>query len=785
MHTSNGSFQVSAHGGPITKSSAYMEGVVRQTRATFGETLPPDFLSPEEYIIYERLYGPPTQVTRPEDVRLFQGLNKGVVEDLQDEGSPKDALLRENSDGNWEEVEYHIERSQDVQNAEVDQDSVEPSLAEVTEIGRKEALETGEEGPLINDQDDDFKARMTLYRDMVFANQEFQPDEGVTEELEVVEEKEYLNGEQEDLGCEEDIGQEEVNLEGFENDYGDQEDEPTARSHPITTAGKFSTTPRTLLIPKRTVVDPITALLSDASTKKLKEVAYKVFGGPLLPNSTATPSSKKTHLRQMPIALEATQFHMGTMEANAYIAANIPGTYAAVMSTLVEVRKRVGAGWLRGLLSKEGGPRILDVGGGGAGAFAWRELLRAEWEILHPDSGAGDKPVPLGKATIVTGSTTLRHRIRNLFENTTFLPRLPDYNPSLHHPSLEPPNATPRNRYDIIVAPHSLWSLREDYMRKNQVQNLWSLLDPNGGILILIEKGVPRGFELIAGAREVLLKYNIISPGWDAEDITQEPSEGRSNQKEAGMILAPCTNHFKCPLYLIHGKTKGRKDFCHFNQSFNRPPFLQRLHNQSSPNHESLDFSYVAVQRGIDQRQDLGIPQGQAAADAAFAGYETESPYATSSSSEQREEAGQEQEDSSQPSFIHTLSLPRIVLPPLKRDKHVTMDLCTPAGKIERWTIPRSFSKQAYRDARKSRWGDLWALGAKTKVPRNLRPGEKEDKKKERKLRKKNIDRGWQDMQGGSWRRVITEGPRPRKRRAGKSDLDRDDDDDGYDDDDI
>ncbi len=338
VRSSNGPFQVSAHGGPITKSSAYMEGVVRQTRATFGETLPPDFLSHEEYIIYERLYGPPTQVTRPEDVRLFQGLNEEVAGHMQDRGSPKDALLRENSEGNWEEVEYHIERSQEAQDSEVDQDSVEPSLAEVTEIGRKDALETGEEGPLINDQDDNFKARMTLYRDMVLANQEFQPDDGVAEELEAVGEKEYLNREQEDLGCEEDIGQKEDNFERFENDYGDQEDEPTVRSHPITTAGKFSTTPRTLLLPKGTVVDPITALLSDASTKKLKEVAYKVFGGPLLPNSTATPSSKKTHLRQMPIALEATQFHMGTMEANAYIAANIPGTYAAVMCSLVEVR---------------------------------------------------------------------------------------------------------------------------------------------------------------------------------------------------------------------------------------------------------------------------------------------------------------------------------------------------------------------------------------------------------------------------------------------------------------
>jgi ribosomal protein RSM22 (predicted rRNA methylase) len=51
------------------------------------------------------------------------------------------------------------------------------------------------------------------------------------------------------------------------------------------------------------------------------------------------------------------------------------------------------------------------------------------------------------------------------------------------------------------------------------------------------------------------------------------------------------------------------------------------------------------------------------------------------------------------------------------------MDVCTPAGKIGRWTISKSFSMAAYRDARKANWGDLWALGAKTRVPRNLQLG--------------------------------------------------------------
>ncbi len=59
----------------------------------------------------------------------------------------------------------------------------------------------------------------------------------------------------------------------------------------------------------------------------------------------------------------------------------------------------------------------------------------------------------------------------------------------------------------------------------------------------------------------------------------------------------------------------------------------------------------------------------------------------------------------------------------MKRRGHAILDVCTPLGTIERWTVPRSFGHQAYRDARKSRWGDLWALGAKTRIPRNLRLG--------------------------------------------------------------
>jgi ribosomal protein RSM22 (predicted rRNA methylase) len=272
-----------------------------------------------------------------------------------------------------------------------------------------------------------------------------------------------------------------------------------------------------------------------------------------------------------------------------------------------------------------------------------------------------------------------------------------------------------RKAYDIIIAPHTLFPLKEDYRRKKMVQNLWSLLDPNGGVLILIEKGLPRGFEAIAGARSLLLDSHISSPGETAiENETQSPSTERFIQKEEGMIIAPCTNHSKCPMYPVPGLSTGRKDFCHFGQRFVRPSYLQRLLGAKIRNHEDVKYSYVAVRRGVDVRKGGNpVVQGEKATLQSFEGYE------------EYDLPDTEPETNGEGNNIkfHSLSLPRAILPPLKRRGHVTLDLCTPAGKLERWTVPKSFSRVAYRDARKSKWGDLWALGAKTRTLRSPRLG--------------------------------------------------------------
>ncbi|PLB45744.1 37S ribosomal protein Rsm22 [Aspergillus steynii IBT 23096] len=513
-----------------------------------------------------------------------------------------------------------------------------------------------------------------------------------------------------------------VMLEQFEEDTI-HDDAP--RLHPRTVEGKFATDPSTIFLPKDTVTGPISIILSDYSNKHISEVARRTFGGSRLPHSTYTPLPR-AQSPQIPIPLSATQRHMTEMEANAYIAALYPGLYASTLSVLTEVRKRLGPEWIRGLMSREDGPHFLDASAGGAGVLAWREVLRAEWDLMVPDHPEGS-PYPVGKSTVVTGSESLQLRASAMLENTSFLPRLPDYVHVREKPTLNDSRAPPkRKQYDVIIAPHSLLGLEEEYMRKEHVQNLWNLLNPNGGVLILLEKGHQKGFEAVAGAREMLLKRHIASPGsTHYENLTESPHEDTHIQKETGMIVAPCTNHGKCPMYHMDGHAKGRKDFCHFEQRYIRPQFMQRIVGAKDRNHEDVRFSYVAVQRGVDLRETESIVQGPEATEAAFAGYEDLDGMPAEEAQVDESSPASQDGTSSDAQNFHSLSLPRIVYPPIKRRGHIIFDSCTPAGNIERWTVPRSFSRRAYKDARKARWGDLWALGAKTRIHRNLRLGDK------------------------------------------------------------
>ena len=644
---------------PVTPSDRLtIEVNVRKARQAFGYALPRGHLTDEEYTVYERLYGAPVFVDSAEDVQVEAEPDaEEIIEEELPDGST--VLLRKGKGGEFEEVEYA---------AEVEEELVEEDEETMTEQESEEV--------------DDLKAQS--YHDEVY-------------------EKSRLHLEE----------------EWEEADAEQAEDDDFMRAHPLTIAGRSKPLPSTVFLPKESLVDPTAQLLTRTNHKHLAESVNRIFGGRGLPYSAATPSSRLGK-EQKPIPLDPSHSDMGNIEADTYIAAVQPGTYASVMGTLVEVRRRLGSSWVEHILQKKGGS-VLDAGSGGVGILAWHEVLKADWARMREESETTlQGEAPLGKATVLTGSNTLRHRASQMLENTTFIPRLPDAVTTEGDVNTE----QPRKLYDLIIAPHTLWPLKQEYLRKEQVQKYWSLLNPKGGVLILIEKGLPRGFEVIAGARDLLLQRHIASPGSttveaSVEEQTSMPNEDtRFSQKDTGMIIAPCTNHSPCPMYQSPGISLGRKDFCFFSQRYIRPPYLQRILNATDRNHEDVQYSYIAVQRGRDQRQALydpngkGIIQNEASTTQAFEGHE----WQPGSDSEPITEAD-----------VNPLTLPRLILPALKRRGHIIMDVCTPAGTLERWTVPRSYSKQAFRDARKVRWGDLWALGAKTRIPRNVRLGRPRD----------------------------------------------------------
>ncbi|KAJ0167994.1 37S ribosomal protein S22, mitochondrial [Colletotrichum tanaceti] len=674
-----------------------VEKTVREAKQRFRDTLPKGYLTEEEYSLYERWYGPPLRETTPDDVGM-QYLNDKHSAKLRRDGSGGPTLFRETEGGTLQEVQYASEKTvrtpSDDEAASTETEAPEEAAAAPDAAATDEGVPEGD-GKYINivaRNKREYDALMKLQKD--FEENARAVEESVRDHLE----EEQLRDEEREFEEEED---EEELEEGEDGIVEQQTSMRSGRLHPFTREGHFSTNPSTVSLPHVGYVSPVSTILDRTDIKHVKEAAEKAFGGPGLPYSPATPASKMG-LEQKPLGMAAWQHKMSNIEADAFVSSFLPPAYASSMGTLVEVRKRLGTDWLRKLFEKPGGPRFLDVGAGGAGLLAWQDITRAEWEAMR-SRGEVETKNPPGKQSVVIGAEKLRSRVSKFLHNTSILPRLPDYVHSVDtaHLQLDANEVPqPRKMFDVIIASHLLLPVQEGHRRNAIMNKIWSLLNPEGGVLIVLEKGQPRGFEAVADVRDRLLSEFLIPPGGENAMSGEERNPGFERVKEPGMIIAPCTNHRGCPMYHTPGKSTGRKDFCHFSQRFVRPPFLQKIMGATQRNHDDVLFSYVAIQRGVAAKE--GPLAGEQATARAFEGFE-------------KAETAPDM-----------LSLPRQILPPIKRRGHVTLDVCTPNAQLERWTVPKSFSKQAYHDARKAKWGDLWALGAKTRNHRNVRLGRPE-----------------------------------------------------------
>ncbi|CAH7690592.1 mitochondrial small ribosomal subunit Rsm22-domain-containing protein [Phakopsora pachyrhizi] len=253
----------------------------------------------------------------------------------------------------------------------------------------------------------------------------------------------------------------------------------------------------------------------------------------------------------------------------------------------------------------------------------------------------------------------------------------------------------------MAVMSYTLSDLPNHISRKEAVLNLWN---SGAQLMVIIDRGTPAGFQIVAEARQQLLmlgrrsiknrreelsdlltindqKSSFLTTSTNTKVAKKDCDENQRNcpndELIGSYVLAPCPHDRDCPLHM----SSNPKHFCHFSQRIERPKFLKDTKHTRKVEEDSK-YSYVVIKRG--QRPNSGSKEEE--------------------KDNQKEERSCENEEEREMMSIKRRSFewPRIILPPKK---------CK--GEIERVTVPKSQGKQDFYDARKSVWGDSWPNGSK------------------------------------------------------------------------
>ncbi|KAH3665597.1 hypothetical protein OGAPHI_003785 [Ogataea philodendri] len=444
-------------------------------------------------------------------------------------------------------------------------------------------------------------------------------------------------------------------------------------------------------------------------------------------------------------------------EADVYIASSFLQNYATCYQVLDELKRRAGDDWMP--------KRVLDYGHGpGTGMLALNEIM-------------GDQFDPEVKDVVVNGSFHMERRAKILLSrqlNEQYLrddvegvdqidqidqidqtsqtkvdEKQPDVIPEvtrvktklLKIKSVILDKLRPEKvKYDLIIAQHQMLTDRANFPLQvdQSLDVLVNRLAP-GGYLVIVERGNPLGAEIIARARQVMLrpedhesktskvprlyKNSAILTKEEAADIEPELLQNFEVQTTETVdpinlqVVAPCSHHGKCPLqffnpdYYKMGQIGKRLKFCNYTVDVARPKYVMQLKRgaklasswqdttrkqylayagKGRPNgkdFETASYSYLIVQRSTESNETLEQLRSQDQGDRPV-GYQTENP----------------------------AEYPRVLSPPLKRKGFVVTDMCAPSGHVEKWYISKSVGNQAYHDARKLKMGDVWALESKSRA---------------------------------------------------------------------
>ncbi|KAG0046662.1 37S ribosomal protein S22 [Gryganskiella cystojenkinii] len=458
------------------------------------------------------------------------------------------------------------------------------------------------------------------------------------------------------------------------------------------------------------VQDAIRSVIDEHDKSLIRADALRLYGSlrstgsldedDLIDGSTSGSNSVTKRMKSGSKALALDQvapahiLEYGHRESKAYIAAMAPTTYSAIKNVLEEVHKRVPD--LR--------PKTMLDFGTGPGTAIWAANQVWNDQSVH--------------CTGIDSSMAMLETAEDIMES------MADSNAEIKNVTFKPfmshgPKAA---KYDVVMSAFALSELTTPALRKSTLEHLWQ---STNDMLILIDRGTPSGFKILAEAREQILGLDVgrfkSKPKYDAWGvrIPEEPTP----EREPAHVLAPCPHDKVCPMYASLSRDT---QWCHFSQKLQRPDFLRKT-KHSSENFEDAKYTYVILRKGT--RPSYKPKVTPPTAEITAPGPTTTNT--TTTSSDNDESTSQSKKKFKKPpppppvtyetaeemlAASHDWS--RIVVPPLKKDGHVVIDTCAASGSLERIIIPKSQGKIQYRDARKSAWGDLFPHQPKNKPVR-------------------------------------------------------------------
>ncbi|CDK25977.1 unnamed protein product [Kuraishia capsulata CBS 1993] len=418
-------------------------------------------------------------------------------------------------------------------------------------------------------------------------------------------------------------------------------------------------------------------------------------------------------------------------DADAHIAAVFLQNYGSLYQVLHELRKRVGE-------DKFNPRRVLDVGYGPAtGIVALNEIMGDSFEPEVKDAVVVGPYEMLRRAKLILSrqlaeyngleisKQELESKVESEDEDMEFVGEVMTKKIKIKTKLLQDIRSNEDRKYDLIMVTHQLLERQKFFPGQvdERVHEFFKRLAP-GGHLVIVERGNPLGFEIIARARQVAIRpEDSISN----KKIPAPYKKGAIGPDYHLRVVAPCSHHAVCPLqvskpeYYSYGGVGKKLSFCHFQTEVVRPKFTSELKkglqlatpwatpmdgigikgeasagkgNPNARTYESANYSYLILERSANDEESLRRIEDQIEK-------EGQQNYPVGYSGDTPDE------------------WPRVMRAPMCKKGLAIAEVCAPSGNLEKWHISRSSGKQDYHDARKLKGGDLYPLGAKSKILSN------------------------------------------------------------------